>query len=136
MPNLYSIFASAKQDYMIRFVQFCTLIIFVVIFYSIVTEVVAQTALRNGPDESAPEKTTIIQTIEQVQRDQTGFVFGINPNLHFIPAIKSIISFTGSCRAHRSLNERLHDIASLDLHSFCCPDPVSYYIFGLRKIIT
>jgi hypothetical protein len=121
---------------MIRFVQFCALIIYALIFYSTVTEVAAQTASRNGLDDSAHEETTPAQTFEQIRHDQTEFVFGINPDLNSIPSIKSILSFTGACRAHRSLNERLHTIANLDLHSLCCPDPVSYYVFGLRKIIT
>lgn len=121
---------------MIKIVQFCVLIVYVVILYSILTEVLAQTASQKESGCTVFKVSTSTQNFEQIRNDHTILAYGIDPDLNNIPSIKRITRLTGSCRNHRSPNEPLRDPANSDLQSSRSSDPVSYYVFGLRKIIT
>jgi hypothetical protein len=122
---------------MIRLVQICALMIFAVMLQFLVTEASDLChPSRNGAVSFARSESPAKQTIEKSWNDCMGLACGINPDLNNIPAIKSIIRFTSTRRKHWSSDDHFPDTDQSYSLSFRSSDPVHYYIFGLRKIIT
>jgi hypothetical protein len=90
---------------------------------------------RNGAGFFAHSETPANQTIDQSWCDCISLACGINPDLNNIPTIKSIIRFTRTRHKH-GYSDDLPDTGQSCLLSFRSSNPVRYYVFGLRKIIT
>jgi hypothetical protein len=120
---------------MIRLVQFYALMTFAAMLQTFVTEVSDfHYPSRNGADFFVHSESPAKQAIERSWHDCAGLACGVNPDLNNIPTIKSIIRFTSNRRKHGSPDNHLPDKDQLP--GFRTSNPVRYYVFGLRKIIT
>lgn len=90
---------------------------------------------RNGTELNAQGRAADKQSVKPAAFDLSEMACCLNPDLNNIPSIKSILRFTGSWPKHGPVNGQLHVHEPL-IFADHSSDPIGYYIFGLRKIIT